>query len=163
MRKFNVKTLMFYGVMIGSVIVLFKAITAYGETNLKAPPSIEGGYRINANHLPECLKTETLMLIINQSGIYLGGSLLPINQNGELEISADEKPSLDGKLQKTGLTLSGNVPHLTSCKSSQKVKIEGIIKDNILTGKISLDSDNQMFEFSAKREKLVKETKKQGH
>ena len=163
MRKFNVKTVMFYGAMIGSVIVLFKAVTAYGETNLKAPPPIDGGYRINANNLPECLKTETLMLIVNQSGIYLGGSLLPINQNGELEISVDEKPSLDGRWHKTGLTLSGTVPHLTRCKSSEKVKIEGIIKDNILTGKISLNSDNQMFEFRAKREKLVKETKKQGH
>ncbi|MEY3869199.1 MAG: hypothetical protein RLZZ338_3090 [Cyanobacteriota bacterium] len=163
MPKFNVKTVMFYGAMIGSVIVLFKAVTAYGETNLKAPPPIDGGYRLKGNHLPECLKTETLMLIVNQSGIYLGGSLLPVNQNGELEISVDEKPSLDGRWKKTGLSLSGNVPHLTRCNSSDKVKIEGTIKDNILTGKISLNSDNQIFEFRAKREKLVKETKNKGH
>jgi hypothetical protein len=163
MPKFNVKTLMFYGVMIGSVIVLFKAVTAYGETNLKAPPPIDGGYRINANNLPACLKTETLMLIVNQSGIYLGGSLLPVNPNEDIEISVDEKPSLDGRWQKNGLTLSGNMPHLSRCNSSQRVKIEGTIKDNILSGKISLNSDNQMVEFRGKREKIVKETKKQGH
>ncbi len=163
MPKFNVKTIIFYGAMIGSVIVLFKAVTAYGETNLKAPPPIDGSYRINSDNLPGCLKNETLTLVINQSGIYLGGSLLPVNQNGELEIAADEKPSLDGRWQTNRLSLSGKMPHLTRCPSSQKVNIEGIIKDNILTGKISVNSENQEVNFSAKREKLVKESKKTRH
>lgn len=62
---------------ISSVVVLFKVVTAYGETNLKAPPAIGGPYRISTQNLPGCLKANRLVLNIKQSSIYLFGSLLP--------------------------------------------------------------------------------------
>jgi hypothetical protein len=37
MSHFNAKTLSFYGIAIGSVLLLFKTVSAYGETKLKAP------------------------------------------------------------------------------------------------------------------------------
>lgn len=55
MSHFNLKSLAFYGVAIGSVLVLFKTVTAYGESNLKAPDKIGGIYRLEAQNLPECI------------------------------------------------------------------------------------------------------------
>jgi hypothetical protein len=38
MKHVKCKTLAFYALTIVPVLVLFKAVTAYGESNLKAPP-----------------------------------------------------------------------------------------------------------------------------
>ncbi|QFS47250.1 hypothetical protein GXM_04740 [Nostoc sphaeroides CCNUC1] len=53
MNHFNLKSLIFYGVAISSVLVLFKTVTVYGENNLKAPPAINGRYRLTlSENLP---------------------------------------------------------------------------------------------------------------
>ena len=91
MSHFNLKSLAFYGIAISSVVVLFKVVTAYGETNLKAPPPIGGPYRISAQNLPGCLKADTLVLNIKQSGIYLFGSLLPAKTTAQIETVAEEQ------------------------------------------------------------------------
>lgn len=36
---FSPKSLLFYGTMIGSVAILFRVVSGYGEANLKAPPT----------------------------------------------------------------------------------------------------------------------------
>ncbi|MBC6435921.1 hypothetical protein FM036_43120, partial [Nostoc sp. HG1] len=49
----------------------------YGENNLKAPPPINGLYRLTlSENLPNCEKSDTLTLKIQQSGIYLNASVL---------------------------------------------------------------------------------------
>ena len=53
----NFKLLAFYGVMTGLVIVLFKLVTAYGESSLNAPPNISGNYLLESQNLPDCLKS----------------------------------------------------------------------------------------------------------
>jgi hypothetical protein len=68
MNHLSLKSLAFYGVAIGSVALLFKVVSAYGETNLKAAPAIGGSYRFDAKSLPECLKSDSLVLTIEQSG-----------------------------------------------------------------------------------------------
>jgi hypothetical protein len=75
MGHFNLKTLTFYGVMIGSVLVLFNIVTTYGENSLKAPVNISGKYLLESPDLPDCLKSEKLVLAIAQSGLYLTGEL----------------------------------------------------------------------------------------
>jgi hypothetical protein len=44
MSHFNVKSLIFYGTAICSVVTLFTIVTAYGEANLKASRPIDGDY-----------------------------------------------------------------------------------------------------------------------
>ncbi|HLO51505.1 MAG TPA: hypothetical protein VK211_24035 [Kamptonema sp.] len=170
MPRFNLKLLTFYAVTIGFVVVLFKVVTAYGESNLKAPPPISGHYRIQAQNLPGCLKAEALVLSISQSGIYLNGSLLPDNGGGESEINSEEKPSLVGKWENKELMLSGSVPHLIACdraadttkgSSETLVRIQGVIEGDILKGKIVESSVSQSIDFSAQREAMVKKPKKE--
>lgn len=170
--KFNWKSLVFYTVAISSVAVLFKVVTAYGETNLKAPPPITGGYRFSAENLPGCLKSNKLLLQIQQSGIYLNASLLPVDGNVESEkIGAEEKPSLFGKWQNQKLLLSGSLPHVTACNQSVNqteggdnlVKIEGTVEGETLKGKISLSSTSEVVDFTAQKETPVKLEKKKEH
>ena len=113
MSHFNLKSLTFYGVMIGSVLVLFNIVSVYGESSLKAPPNIAGNYLLENLNLPDCLKSEKLSLTIAQSGIYLTGRLTTESQtiklNGLLEnittesVTTRSRPfSLMGKTNKLG-------------------------------------------------------------
>jgi hypothetical protein len=170
MPVFNLKLFTFYAMTITSVIVIFKTVTTYGETILKAPSPIGGHYLIAGKNLPGCLKNENLVLLIQQSGIYLNGSLSLANSNEELKTKSEENPSLVGKWKNQNLILSGTVPHLIACNgnsdqgkgSSSKtlVNIQGVIKGESLTGKISVSSASEVVDFSAQREAVVKEEKK---
>jgi hypothetical protein len=169
MPVFNLKLFTFYAVTITSVIVIFKAVTTYGETTLKAPPAISGRYRIEGEKLPGCLKNENILLSIQQSGIYLNGSLSPENPSGKLETKAEENPSLVGKWKNKKLMLSGTVPNLIACQTNSDhskdtgktlVKIEGVIEGKLLKGKISVSSVAEIVDFSSQQEAVVKEQKK---
>jgi hypothetical protein len=128
MSHFNLKSLAFYGVAIGSVLVLFKTVTAYGESNLKAPNKIGGVYRLESQNLPACLRsavgsaTQSKDLVVNieQSGIYLFGDL---SSKSETETETEEKNEsdrlhvpLEGRLEKSGLSVSGKLNKLNSCQ-----------------------------------------------
>jgi hypothetical protein len=169
MSHFNIKSLAFYGIAIGFVTVLFKVVTAYGETNLKAAPAIAGDYRFDAKNLPECLKSDALVLTIEQSGVYLSGNLKSDNSSVDRKKTAEEKPSLAGKWENQGWSLSGVVPNLTGCGestggASQKslVKLRGIVEGESLKGKISLVENAAATDFTAQREAVTKQ-KHQGH
>ena len=98
MKHVKWKSLAFYGLTIVAVLVLFKAVTIYGESNLKAAFEISDRYRlIFADNLSNCEKLDDLMLNIQQSGIYLNGSLLSALNNTDLTAS-HQKPSLTGIL-----------------------------------------------------------------
>ncbi|MCC5631116.1 hypothetical protein LC613_25260 [Nostoc sphaeroides CHAB 2801] len=112
MNHFNLKSLIFYGVAISSVLVLFKTVTVYGENNLKAPPAINGRYRLTlSENLPNWEKSDTLKLNIQQSGIYLNASVLRANPNAD----TDEKHSLAGIFRNQQLNLSGKVGKSILC------------------------------------------------
>lgn len=149
MKHFNLKSLGFYGVAIGAVVILFNVVSAYGESKLKAPPAIGGSYRLNAQNLPGCLKADNLILSIQQSGIYLFASLLPADTNAKLTAIAEEKPSLTGQLSNQNLSLSGTVPALPKC--GEAIKIQGRIEDKTLTGQMALGS-NPDAAFTAQRQ-----------
>ncbi|MEG4217459.1 hypothetical protein QUA27_18475 [Microcoleus sp. Pol14C6] len=166
MPQFNVKMLTFYGVSIAFVVVLFKIVTAYGETNLKATPAIAGTYRFDAQSLPECLKSDSLVLTIGQSGVYLSGNLRSGSSEGR-EKTAEEKPSLFGKWETQGLNLSGAVANLAGCSDStatgqnSSVKMRGIVDQNSLKGKISLTDKAAASDFTAQREAAGKPQKQE--
>ncbi len=161
MSHFSLKSLSFYGIAITSVVVLFQAVSAYGNANLKAPPPIGGPYRIDAQNLPGCLKSEALVLNIQQSGIYLVGSLLPGKTDAQTAIIAEEKPSLTGQLSNQNLSLEGSIPWITNCNAagqanasqgSPSLKVQGLVNKKTLTGQISLSSIPTPAEFTAQRE-----------
>ncbi len=162
MSHFNLKSLLFYGVAIGSVVLLFKGVTAWGETSLKAAPPIHGRYRIDAKNLPGCLKAESLVLEIQQSGIYLNGSLLPSNKTKTPEKIVTEKPSLTGKFSQQKLSMSGAVSHLTSCQN-QFLTIQGIVDGNTFKGQINLSSIPKAVNFTAQKEATAQQIEPKSH
>jgi hypothetical protein len=160
MSHFNLKSLAFYGGAIGAVVVLFSVVTAYGNTHLKAPPAVTGRYRLNAQNLPGCLKAEALILTIQQSGEYLGGSLSPANAVEKK--GTQKKSTLTGELVNQHLSLSGPVPGVPTCnksanpavasRRSSSVKIQGQLQGKTLVGKIALNSVPEPAEFTAQLE-----------
>jgi hypothetical protein len=162
MSHFNAKTLSFYGIAIGTVVVLFNVVSAYGNANLKAPHPIGDQYRINAQNLPGCLKSDALMLDIKQSGIYLVGSLLPAKTDAQTATIAEEKPSLHGRLNNQKLSLEGEIPWIASCHNSAgqadasrsplSVKIQGVVNGETLSGQFALSSTSTAVEFTSRRE-----------
>jgi hypothetical protein len=165
MNHLNLKSLAFYGVAIGSVALLFKVVSAYGETNLKAAPAIAGNYRFDAKSLPECLKSDSLVLTIEQSGVYLSGNLRSGSSEADSEKIAEEPPSLHGKWETQGLSLSGAVPNLTGCSDStatgqnSSVRMRGIVEGESLKGKISLTDKAGATDFTAQKEAAPKPQK----
>lgn len=167
MNHLSLKSLAFYGIAIGSVLLLFKVVTAYGETNLKAAPAIAGSYRFDAKSLPECLKSDSLVLTIEQSGVYLSGNLRSGSLEADREKTAEEKPSLLGKWENQGLSLSGAVPNLRGCSEStatgqnSSVKLRGIVERGSLKGKISLTDGVAATDFTAQKEAVATPQKKE--
>ncbi|MEG4497250.1 hypothetical protein QUB05_08335 [Microcoleus sp. F10-C6] len=166
MNHLSLKSLAFYGIAIGSVLLLFKIVSAYGETNLKAAPAIGGKYRFDAKSLPECLKSDSLVLTIEQSGVYLSGNLRSGSSEGR-EKTGEETPSLFGKWETQGLSLSGAVPNLAGCSDStatnqnSSVKLRGIVDKESLKGKISLTDGAAASDFTAQREAAAKPQKQE--
>ncbi|MBD1844670.1 hypothetical protein H6F89_14960 [Cyanobacteria bacterium FACHB-63] len=115
---FNAKWFMFYGGTIAFVIALFSLTTRYGETKLKAPLRISGQYKVTATNLPGCLKSKTLILSIEQSGIYLNGSLLEFSAPTQEQTVSKKKPSLTGVFQQPNLELSGTTTQIAGCEQS---------------------------------------------
>jgi hypothetical protein len=117
MHHFNFKSLTFYGIAIGSVLLLFKTVTVYGEKNLQAPPQINSRYRIVlAEKLSSCNKLEPIILNIHQSGIYLNGFLSPANTNTEtISFASQTNQSLTGKYQNQTVSLSGQISSSILC------------------------------------------------
>ena len=168
MSHFNLKSLAFYGTAIGAVVVLFSVVTAFGNTHLKAPPAVDGRYRLNAQNLPGCLKADALILTVQQSGEYLGGSLSPANTVGKK--GTQQQSTLAGELQNQQLSLSGPVPLLTSCDKSansseasgrsSSVKIQGQLQGKTLVGEIALSSTPEPAKFTAQQEPPEEQSEK---
>jgi hypothetical protein len=171
MHQLKIKTLVFYGVTIGSVLLLFKVVTAYGESNLKAPPAINGRYKlVLSKSLPICEKSDDLILDVQQSGIYVNGLLLPINSKEKAAKANTSKPTLTGKFENQQLSLTGKVPKTILCNSSNSqaqanthlqnnssnlvnTQIQLFNKEHF-TGQINLDVTDKSIAFTATPQKV---------
>lgn len=149
-KRFSLKTLSFYGGTIGFVVVLFSVVTAYGETHLKAAQKINGRYQIPAQDLPGCLKSQPLILLVQQSGIYLTGSLLTAETADTLEKRVAERPAMTGNWENQRLTLKGDASYLPNCQGD--VTIQGTIAQKTLNGTLSLSSTPGDTPFIAEQE-----------
>jgi hypothetical protein len=162
--QFSRNAVLFYAGTLGAVVILFQQVTQYGETHLQAPPNLNGRY-VSAEDVPGCPATTRLALDIQQSGIYLSGSLRLLNPQTATEktapIASEEKPSLHGLWQSEQLTLSGSTPAFADCQTSTDsttnstvpVKIEGSLRSEPvgLNGKIAL-GNAEPIAFTAQRE-----------
>lgn len=150
----NLRSIAFYGSAIAGVIALFSVTTAYGEAHLKAPEEIDGRYRIAPAGLPDCLNSRPLILVVQQSGTYLTGSLLPEAATEAVIAMAEERPLLAGRWNNQTLTLTGKVSGLPNCQ--QPVSIEGTVAsqapkaDRVLNGVLKLQASS--VSFTAQRE-----------
>jgi hypothetical protein len=160
MSHFNFKSLGFYGGAIVFVVVLFASVTNYGQKHLKAPAAIDGPYSLSfGQNVPYCLKSNSLVLNIQQSGSYLSASLLPNNTNNGKGATAATKPSLTGQMRNQQLSLSGTAPSLSVCNNAvsqgnhpSQLKILGQVEGKNLQGKLTLSSLPGDIGFIAQRE-----------
>jgi len=155
-NHFNLKSLAFYGVAIGSVLLLFKIVSTYGEANLKAQKSIQGRYLMSLDqNLPDCLELSDLVLDVQQSGIYLNGSLLLAQSNSHKARVSEKRPTLTGKLNDRALQLNGKVPLSAIChrpvgSAVNAIAISSQIQAEKLVGKLSLGRTAREIAFTAK-------------
>ena len=159
-NHFKPKSLAFYGGAILIVTALFSVVTAYGESNLKAPRSIKGQYRLAAQALPGCLKSDVLLLTVQQSGIYLNGTLVPGNASDQQIQKAEERPALTGSWDNQQFQLQGPIRTIPQCEGT--VSLQGQVEEKTLKGTIAQDSASPGVEFTAEREP-EKPAQKSGH
>jgi hypothetical protein len=124
MHRFSIKSLSFYTVAITSVLLLFKVVTAYGENKLKAPKLISGKYDITLTENLSGCKKNTLVLDIQQSGIFLNASISSTAINNEKFAGREKKPLLNGKFNNNSFSLSGRVNNFSLCN----VMTETVVK-----------------------------------
>jgi hypothetical protein len=151
MNHFNLKSLAFYSCAIGSVVTLFSLVSAHGEANLKAPQKIDGQFSIAAT-LPGCLANQAWTLLVQQSGIYLTGSLLSSDLPATAIEASKNRPALTGTWNNQQLQLSGALNQRSECQD--QIQIEGTIDRETLNGTIRLSSVPETVKFTAKREAL---------
>lgn len=150
---FSAKWLTFYGSTIAFVIALFSLVTNYGEANLKAQPKISGRYKLSATKLPGCLNGKDLVLSIEQSGVYLNGSLLEISHSTQEQTAAKKKPSLMGTFRQSNLELSGDLAQIQGCENSA-IALQSTINQSTLKGRLNFDS--AVIDFVATPEAIKK-------
>jgi hypothetical protein len=90
-----------------------------------------------------------LILSIDQSGIYLNGSLLEFDHSTQEQTASKKKPSLMGLFQQQNLDLSGNITQIQGCENST-IALQSTIVQNTLKGKLSLN--NTAVDFVAQRQ-----------
>ncbi|HCF30242.1 MAG TPA: hypothetical protein DEV81_24280, partial [Cyanobacteria bacterium UBA11049] len=100
---------------------------------------------------------------IQQSGIYLNGSLLPADSDPQQIRSGEKRPSLTGKLSPQKLNLAGTLP-TTVCNNSVAVAIaiQSQLEGKNLKGQIALGSIPKAIEFTAVREAPVQPQQNSG-
>jgi hypothetical protein len=164
MNHSNFKSLAFYGITIVSVLLLFKTVSLYGETNLKAPPVIKGRYPlVLAEDLSNCQKSEELILKIQQSGIYLNAYLLLENTNAETPKNYQTTYSFLGILKNQKLSLSGKIDRSILCNiasiqnpilNSATMQIQLLDQENFI-GQLTVNGSLRPLKFTAIPQKCL--------
>jgi hypothetical protein len=136
MNIFSARSIGLYALAIGGAVVFFNLVTFYGEAKIEAPISVAGNYLITASDLPDCLQKKSLLLNIQQSGIYLNANLniidvknidiLNIKQRTPANLIQNLRPTFSGRLRDRQLELSGKLP-TTTCPNPSQLRLEGTL------------------------------------
>jgi hypothetical protein len=152
MSHFNVKSLIFYGTAICSVVTLFAIVTAYGEANLKASRPIDGDYSFQLPPMRGCSTGNQVNLSIQQSGIYVAAALTDAQAIKANDKKSSKAMTLNGHWKNQQLILEGVVPSKILCATSQQQsrnsmvnsKIQGSFRQSAFTGTLLLGSVNNI-------------------
>ncbi|MDX2100332.1 MAG: hypothetical protein SFW36_21360 [Leptolyngbyaceae cyanobacterium bins.59] len=158
----NLHHILFYGIAISGVVVLFRGVATHGEANLKAPPKIDGTFKIETVDSQSCLKPN-MLLIVEQSGVYLSGALLPADPGSQAITIAQKQPSLQGRWQNQGMTLSGPVNGISGCEGFLSVQIQGTFIGPVLQAKLISNQSPIPVQFQAQRQVEVPDKSGGGH
>ena len=154
MANHKLNHLTFYGIAIGSVLVLFKFVSTYGETQIKAPVNVNGAYELQSNNLPSCLAGQPLELDIEQSGVYLFG---------HLAVNSDKDPKkipLSGDLEGNKVVMKGDLESVCPDAKKPDVILKGEITDKTIVG--NLEAQALQGNFSG-TQKILPEKETGGH
>jgi hypothetical protein len=177
MSHFSAKTLSFYGIAISSVLLLFKTVSAYGETKLNAPPHIDGSYQfLQTDNLPACLQDQQLKLNVEQSGVYLFGNLevsspgniLGVYNNRAVQPKSNQGEVVEipfsGNFKDNQIIMSGK-GKIANCDSPVQLTVQGKQEQENLVGQIKDDVAKTEGAFVAKFQKseLPSSESAQGH
>ncbi|WP_164928613.1 hypothetical protein [Gloeobacter violaceus] len=135
--KANPKTVVLYLGMIGFIVLSFAAISSYGTTNLRAPQAIDGRYILAGPLVDRCF-AEPPLLVVGQSGSYLGADIVPADAKKNLLTRALKGNGLlHGQIDGGRMRLEGKAA-LGTCKAPQTLALEGAVTDGLLQGEIRL-------------------------
>jgi hypothetical protein len=154
MANHRLNHLTFYGIAIGSVLALFKFVSTYGETQIKAPVNVNGVYELQSNNLPSCLAGQPLELDIEQSGVYLFGHLA-LNSD-----TAPKKIPLSGDLEGNKVVMKGDLESICPEVKDPEVILKGEITDKTIVG--ALEAQALQGNFSGTK-KILPEKETGGH
>lgn len=147
----NQRSLIFYGVAIGSVVILFRLVTWYGTTHLRAPASIYGDYGLTLSPSPPCLQADSLVLTIQQSGTYLNGRLEGLDPDRSTKRQEDLTFPLKGQWRPPVVTLQGQLSGVDICgQDPPGIEISGIFTGDVLVGQIRSPGLAGQFSFQAR-------------
>ncbi len=147
MSHFNQKSLIFYGIAIGSVVILFRIVIWYGTTYLKAPRSIQGQYGLTLAATPQCPQSSPLILTIQQSGIYLSGQLEVLKTDS---LPSSAALTLNGKWDAPRVKLEGKLRAVNICRQPvDMVEISGTFEGSSLGGQIKSPNLPEQIAFRA--------------
>jgi hypothetical protein len=151
MSHFSRKSLIFYGVAISSVVLLFNGVARYGTTHLTPPITIDGQYELQLEPTAQCPQPDLLLLRIQQSGIYINGALTI--DNGDATSKGAVIPlTLDGKWRSSQLDLQGKLSSITLCGQAVKaVTIVSTVDNNSLRGQLTFSGLTDSFSFRSDR------------
>ena len=137
MSHFNQKSLIFYGVAIGAVVILFRLVTWYGTTHLRAPASIYGDYGLTLGPSPQCAQPSPLVLTIQQSGTYLNGRLEVVDLDRPPHREEGVVLPLKGQWQPPAVNLQGRLARVNVCgQKLDSVELSGVWSGDTLVGQI---------------------------
>ncbi|WP_088890078.1 hypothetical protein [Leptolyngbya ohadii] len=162
-RRFPIrpKLLLFYGGTIAAVLVLFRLITAYGETQLQAAPKM-GGVYLSLASPPGCSSDLRLKLTVQQSGIFLNGATELVQATSSPTVAhsaSSERLPLTGRWQQNQLSLSGRTDAFTACgiPANSTVTVQGTIAfGNQLAAKMQVNG-NSTWSFQGDRQETVQQ------
>lgn len=130
------RELFFYICVISAVVALFAVVSHYGESNLRAVSSIQGVYQLTlstaaseATPITPCLnpigsQPQTTWLVVQQSGVFLNGSLLRLPN-----LSETSPGTLDPTTNpKTAIAPIAKVrPTLTGTWNPDQLQLHGVL------------------------------------
>lgn len=156
------KFFIFYLVSFLGAIILFNAITIYGENKLQAAPKIGGNYNLNTTLY--CLQEKKFLLTLEQSGLYLFADL--VLQEEQIHIL------MSGTLNNETISLSTNETTkinalLAQCSVSvatiKLLALQGTVENNNISGKIKMNEKEPGINFTAKKQESITQPTQNSH